>query len=387
MEALARILYVDDDSNLLAGVRRQHRGRFEIRTEENPRVALEALAAGEKFSVIVSDLRMPGIDGFEVLRRAEQLMPEATRILLTGNADLETAKRAVNEGHVFRFLTKPCAPDELAAALRAAAELHDLRVAQRELLERTLRGAVQVLADVLGLVNPAAFGRASRVTRYVKAIVAKLALPDAWRYEVAAMLSQVGCVTVPPALIEKLDRGEELDAAERKMLAEHPRVAQQLLSGIPRLEEVAEMIRYQNDRCRSPGGAPAAEAVEAKDLPMGSRILKIALDLDELETREGSRPAALAKLLARRDHYDAEMLEIVEEALTAGAAEEIVEVEIAALVVGMTVAEDIRTVDGLLLVSAGQPVNVGMIQRLQNWARRGERSIVPLIRVSRPALG
>jgi response regulator RpfG family c-di-GMP phosphodiesterase len=379
------ILYVDDDENLLSGVKRRLHG-FDLRTEVDPRKALELLREDKSLSVIVSDLRMPGIDGFALLRSAQDIVPDATRILLTGHADLDTAKRAVNEGSVFRFLTKPCASEELGAALRAGIEFHDLKVAQRVLLERTLRGAVQVLADVLGLVNPAAFGRASRVTRYVQAVVARLELPDAWRYEVAAMLSQVGCVTVPPAIVEKVNTGKDLDLDERRMLGEHPRVAQQLLAGIPRLEEVAEMIRHQNERVRSPAAAPSTgtdAASAAKDVPLGSRILKVALDMDEHEARGCTRAAALQRLLAHRDWYDADVLEALVKVVES-AAEEFADVEIAQLAVGMIVAQDIRTGDGLLLVSAGQTATVGMVERLQNWARRGDRSIPQRIRVSRP---
>jgi response regulator RpfG family c-di-GMP phosphodiesterase len=292
----------------------------------------------------------------------------------------------VNEGAVFRFLTKPCSSEELSAALKAGIEYHDLKMAQRELLERTLRGAVQVLADVLGLVNPAAFGRASRVTRYVKAIVEKLELPDAWRFEVAALLSQVGCVTVPPAIVEKLNAGQELDLTERRIMAEHPRIAQKLLSGIPRLEEIAEMIRYQNERFRSttaptPG---TEETISGKDLPLGARVLKVALDLDELEKREESRAAALEKLFARRDWYDPDILDALEPALGPNP-EEIVEIELAQLTPEMIVAEDIRTANGLLLVSAGQRVSVGMVERLRNWAKRGDRSIAHHVKIIRQA--
>jgi response regulator RpfG family c-di-GMP phosphodiesterase len=377
-----RVLFVDDDALLLAGLKRQHRGHFELVTLEDPRQALEKLDAGETFAVVVADLRMPGMDGLQLLTQVEQRAPDATRILLTGNADLITAQRAVNEGHVFRFLTKPCETDELRASLRAAIEFYDLKVAQRELLERTLRGAVQVLADVLGLVNPAAFGRASRVTRYVKAIVERLDLPDAWRYEIAAMLSQVGCVTVPPAVVEKLNSGQELDLTDRRILSDHPRLGQKLLAGIPRLEEVAEMICYQDARYRSPGSAGSSETPVGKDLPMGSRILKIALDLDELERRHGSRSGALEKLLARRDRYDPQIVDVLEDALGTGV-EDLAEIDVSRLTVDMIIAEDVRTANGLLLVSAGQHVNVGMIERLQNWARRGDRSLAQTLRIIR----
>ena len=118
--ALPRILCVDDDPNLLAGLANTLRRRFDVTTAANGPDALRIVADAGPFDVIVSDYRMPGMDGAEFLRRARQLAPTTVPVLLTGHATLEGAIAAVNEGRVFRILLKPCPPEILIGAIDEA---------------------------------------------------------------------------------------------------------------------------------------------------------------------------------------------------------------------------------------------------------------------------
>ena len=187
-----KILFVDDDPNLLAAYQRGLRKQFEIETAQGGEEAITRIKVAGPFAVLVSDLRMPGMDGVRLLGQIRQLAPDTVRILLTGNGDLEGAIAAVNEGNIFRFLTKPCAPDALATALGAALAQYRLVTSERDLLQNTLRGSVRVLIDVLALVNPAAFGRAQRVRRLARRLIAEIKLPSDWQLEIAVMLSQLG---------------------------------------------------------------------------------------------------------------------------------------------------------------------------------------------------
>ena len=187
-----KILCVDDELNLLLSLQRQLRKQFHIDSALGPEKALAAIEREAPYAVVVSDLQMPGMNGLELLARVKELSPESVRIMLTGQADLETAIAAVNQGNIFRFLTKPCSAEELAHTLTAALEQHRLVTAERNLLENTLHASVKVLTEVLSLVHPAAFSRASRIHRYVRHMAAVRKLPDAWQFEVAALLSQVG---------------------------------------------------------------------------------------------------------------------------------------------------------------------------------------------------
>ncbi len=167
--------------------------------------------------------------------------------MLTGDADVHSAVSAVNEGSIFRFLTKPCNKDTLGKALTAGLMQYRLLTAEKDLLENTLQGSIQVLTEVLSLVNPAAFGRALRVRRYIHQVATRMALASPWRFEVAAMMSQLGCVTLHPETIEAVYAGRTLPPDEQKRFDAHPGVARDLLSKIPRMEPIAWMIAHQND--------------------------------------------------------------------------------------------------------------------------------------------
>jgi len=188
-----RVLCVDDEPHVVGGLSLHLRRRYDVELATSGQAGLELLER-VRVAVVISDMRMPGMDGAEFLARASASHPETTRILLTGYAELEAATRAINEGHVFRFLVKPCPPPELLRTVDAAAELHHLLVTERELLEQTVRGSVQMLSDVLAATNPAAFGRAHRVQQLVVALLDQLGEKRSWQLEVAAMLSQLSSI-------------------------------------------------------------------------------------------------------------------------------------------------------------------------------------------------
>jgi EAL domain-containing protein (putative c-di-GMP-specific phosphodiesterase class I) len=119
-----RILLVDDEPAILAGLRRLLRGEFEIVTATGAAAGLELLERQGPFAAVVSDMRMPVMDGARFLARARVVAGDTVRILLTGHADVETAISAVNDAHIFRFLTKPCPIDTLVGCLRDAVAVH-----------------------------------------------------------------------------------------------------------------------------------------------------------------------------------------------------------------------------------------------------------------------
>ena len=120
--ALPRILFVDDEERILRSLAMQFRREFEVLTESDPRRALERLRS-EPVQIIVSDQRMPQMSGAELLAQASEIAPHSLRILLTGYSDLDAAIEALNSGGIFRYLTKPWDPQEMAATLRQAADI------------------------------------------------------------------------------------------------------------------------------------------------------------------------------------------------------------------------------------------------------------------------
>ena len=128
------------------------------------------------------------------------------------------------------------------AALAAAQRQYQLIAAEKELLRGTVRGTIKLLTNLLEMVNPEAFGKSSRVRRLAVDIGGYLGLADAWRVELAAMLSQIGCAAMPAETLRKAYHGEPLPGDKAYEFAMHPKIAAELVANIPRLREVAEII-------------------------------------------------------------------------------------------------------------------------------------------------
>ena len=258
-----RILFVDDDPLALEGLSRSVYREFKADLAEGPEAGLEKVKNDGPYIVVISDMRMPVMDGAEFLSRVRTLAPDSIRVMLTGYADTEAAMRAVNEGRIFRFLNKPVTAEDLTLTLRACVAQYDLMLREKELLEKTLAGAIRVLSEVLHLANPVAFNKGARICQYVRHIAGKLCLSDTWQYEIAAMLSELGCLTLTPDLLEAIHAGEPLTPEHEKRYSQHPQIAHDLLARIPRLELVADMILQQKDvpTDLSRSLSPAAESV------------------------------------------------------------------------------------------------------------------------------
>jgi len=127
-----KILFVDDNSNILDAYRRQLKRQFHVDTARGGEEGLNAIANNGPYAVIVSDLRMPGMDGNQFLSRVKDMAPESVRIMLTGFADLKTAMDAINRGNIFRLLTKPCAKEVLADALSEGIEQYNKNASAAE---------------------------------------------------------------------------------------------------------------------------------------------------------------------------------------------------------------------------------------------------------------
>ena len=294
-----KILLVDDEPAVLQGLQRLLHGLFDTETAVGGAGALILLENNGPYAAVVSDMRMPQMDGVELLAKIKSRAPDTVRIMLTGNADIQTAVKAVNEGNIFRFLTKPCEKDLLATTLTAALLQHRLVVAEKQLLEQTLSGSVQVLTEVLSLVSPAAFSRAARARRYMHHIVTRLALGNPWKFEVAAMMSQLGCVAIDPEIIEGVYSGRQLSPEEQARYDTHPTIAHDLLSKIPRMEPIAWIIAHQSQPTTVEGDIADREAA---DMRLGADLLQVALAFDSLLHKGLSRAeAAQSAFPARKE--------------------------------------------------------------------------------------
>jgi response regulator RpfG family c-di-GMP phosphodiesterase len=372
------ILFVDDEQAILDGFRRNLRKVCSVHTANSGE---EGLAALEKqaFAVVVSDMSMPGMNGVTFLRQVRERWPDTVRVMLTGYADIENAMAAVNEGHIFRFITKPVSQETLVNVLAAALEQHRLICAEHELLENTLTCSIQVLVDMLAMTNPAAFSRAQRVRRYVAQMADHLALPDCWQYEVAASLSQLGCVTVPASTLEKGLVEDDLSDQEQKMVAAHPAIGEKLIASIPRLEGVARMIGRQNqdpDYKFFPGDPSEADPVQ-----VGGHLLKLVLEFDRLLFRGAGQDQAVNQMEERGVTRDHRLLVALRKINVPKLERVSSTVSVRDLRNGMVLEEDIRTTNGMLVAAHGQELNDTIRQRLKNFSL--QNTIPEQVRVSR----
>jgi response regulator RpfG family c-di-GMP phosphodiesterase len=357
---------VDDDDDMRAMLELALADEFDVANAASGQDALDVL---EKvpFAVVLADLHMPKMSGIQLLAAVRTRWPETVRMVLSSNTDFDIAMDAVNAGYVYRFLQKPCPMPALIQSVHAALEQYRLVTAERELLEQTLNGAIKTLADVLAVVSPSAFGRASRVRQLVGALARHLEIADVWEVEIAATLSQLGCVSVPEDILRKAACGQPLSPAEVPILAGHPQIGHGLIAQIPRLDGVAEIIRCQGKRYDGVGAA--AGEPHGDRIPLGARLLKVALDFDALVMAGRATPEALGELQRRSGEYDPR----ARTALAVIVQRRIVEYQKTAIDVhdlepGMVLTEDVVSAVGVLLVAKGQEVTPALKARLRNIA-------------------
>jgi hypothetical protein len=273
----------------------------------------------------------------------------------------------VNKGNLFRFLTKPCSPEELIRALEVAVRQYQLVMAERELLEQTLTGSVQVLTEILSLVNPTAFGYASRIKRYIQHMATQLQLSNTWEFEIAAMLSQIGCVTLPAEVLRKMYADQPLAPEEQEMVAAHHKVTSELLAKIPRLETIARMIAG----LQQPVDLHAlVESLKRRDsTQLGTQMLMVALDFDRLVMRGVSPKAALTQMSQRKNHYLPRLLAAMQNVELDPALQRTKVVRVQALIPGMILDEDLYARNDALLLAKGHEITPSIITHLHNFAR------------------
>lgn len=368
-----RVMFVDDDQEILASYARAFRRQYAVEVAAGPDVGLDMLTAGLDVAVVVSDLRMPGMDGVAFLERVRALRPDAVRIILTGFADIAVAIAAVNKSKVFSFLTKPCPQEDLEETLAAGLRQYQLQAAEKELLRGTVRGTIKLLTNLLEMVNPEAFGKSSRVKRLAVDLGAYLGMEDAWRLELAAMLSQIGCAALPAEILRRAYRGEPLPGDKAYAFAMHPKIAADLVSNIPRLREVAEIISYQEKRYD--GGGLPPDGLKGERIPFGARILKVALDFDTLEAlyrqkrqSENAVADALERMRDRLGWYDPDVLDALESLATLPDGFEPRLLPGEELAPGMLLDQDVTDLTGELVFGRGLELNALSIRRLADLA-------------------
>ena len=371
------ILLVDDEVNVLYSLSRSlSEEEFDnIKMAQNGQDALEIIKTTPDLALIVSDYHMPRMNGIELLTQVRENSPDVTRILLTGAADFEMSLEAINKGNIFRFLLKPCSSETFIAAIKDGLRQNELIRAERELLSKTLSGSIKVMIDILAVLSPDIFSQASRLRNLARDLAVELHLEtQAWEIELAALLSQIGAVTMPRDTLQRWQKGELLTESETKMIGSIPRIGKLLIKNIPRLEDIAESVGYQN--CTY-GGPSAFEAPTAESIPLMARILKVIIDFDRLIEKSYNPSIAFQTMLIHQSEYDPKILAAFRlkiptvDSLSshkisyAGKGEK--EISIEAIKLGMVLSRDVIDQNGILIVSKDTVITDVLMYKLINY--------------------
>lgn len=364
------VLCVDDDPEVLLGLQRSLEKKYEVVTATDGPSALQLLAVSNNVQVVLTDLQMPHGGGIELLCKLRECHPHLVRMLLTGVSDLEAAVNAVNDGQVFRFLTKPCPPPRLLSAVKAGMRQFDLEQTERTLMQQTLYQSVELLVDVLSLACPEAFGRAVSLRAAVRELSQHVPLPNLWQIEIAALLSQLGSIEVDPDLLTRAAVGAPLTDQEATQMKNLPHLSQQILERIPRLEAIRGILRHQS-------------VGTGKNIPVGAKVLCLLTDYDALtRTKHLSSRDALSVLSQREHKYELTLLKGLMRAHKVRATDPgLREILLKDLTGGMLLERDLLSQDGRLLVARGHLVTDALIARLR---RNGSSTIAEplLVRVA-----
>jgi len=371
------ILFVDDEENVLSSMRRMLRknaAQWDMAFANSGAEAVE-LAKVKNIAVVVSDMRMPEMDGLETLSAIKDTSPDTVRIMLTGNADQLTAINAINEGEIFRFFTKPCDRDTLVKGIESAIRQHNLITAEKELLEQTLAGSLRVLIDARALSGDDETCPSKLVRKWSKEAAKGLNIKPAWPLEMAANLFDIARFAIPAELTLKIKLGKELTPAEQTILNNMPQNSHDLIANIPRLSKIANIVLHHM-RGFDGSGLPKNGPVGA-ELPLESRVLKIVHDAAEHHIK-GATLAESFQILEGDPAYDPGLLDRIRSYLLNAAFDgkegeemETIPLAVQSLEPGMLIAGNVEGENGNLLLAAGERISDVQIALLRNWVACG----------------
>jgi putative two-component system response regulator len=337
-----------------------------VRSFPRGRLALEA-AARNLPDLILLDINMPEMNGFEVCQKlkADDKLAGIPVLFLSALNEARDKVKAFRSGGV-DYITKPFQLEEVRARVETHLALHRARQVERELLERTLGGAVKSLSDLAHLTSPSLTERSGALRSMVIHMAAELRLPDSWQYELAAVLCLIGCITLPSDAFEHAYVGDNASEEELHMYRAHPDAGFRLLSHIPRLENVAEMIRLQQVETSNWANGEVAER--------GSLMLKTAQELDRRTLRGIPFQTACDQLRSTPAKYPTALLDVLKDYSPSRVHFEVKRLSAAQLLPGMILEDDVVTEDGMTVISKGTTLTVTLVERVRNFARtRGVR--------------
>ncbi|EGF28181.1 HD domain-containing phosphohydrolase [Rhodopirellula baltica] len=353
-----KILLVDDQPRTLEVFRLSVENDFDIELVDSAAKAWQLLNSTSDFAVVISDMHMPVVDGVQFLTTVRNRFPTITRIIMTADSDQEIAAKAVNDGQVFRFLQKPFSTAELRNVLQSGLEHHAQSASEKNLLEETLRGSINLLVDLLADVKPLAFGRSRRAKKLVSMVCRKLEIEHSWEIKVSAMLSQIGCISVPDRILEAIHSGETLKAVDQMEFNQHAKFGESLIEKIPQMKSISRLVGWQHKRFDELRVLASSE----REL-ISASILAACLEFDRLVQMNTTAEDAIDEMRQDRKRFDIKVVDAL--ATVVLGTKTTAQLTAWDLRVGMTLDSDVIDTRGSLLVPRGQVITEIMLKRLQ----------------------
>jgi DNA-binding response OmpR family regulator len=354
------IIIVDDNPTNLELLEEMLRHwQYAVRSLTAGKAALAA-ALQEPPDIILLDIDMPEMNGYEVCERLKSIpsLSGIPVIFISALDATEDKVKGFRSGGV-DYISKPIQFEEVQARVETHLKLRRAQQAEHDLLEKTLSGAVGTLWELVELTSPALAVRSRAIRDLVLRMTKQMVVADPWQYELAATLCLVGCMALPEEVFEKAYSGGELTPDEDRMFRAHPESAAHLLSNIPRLEVVAEIIRRQHK--------PESEPSGKGQVSQGAYMLHLALELDQKVYRGVALHSALAQL-RMSDRFDPRLLDALKDYSPKQAEFEVQRLPIRKLHTGMVLNEDILSQDGnLIILREGTVLTRTWIERLGNF--------------------
>jgi response regulator RpfG family c-di-GMP phosphodiesterase len=291
-----KIMIVDDEPANLRLLERLFRRDYTVVAAASGEEALQLLGQHD-IALLITDQRMPGMTGIELLQRTTALRPHMLRIILTGYTDMTALVEAINCGHVYKYMTKPWDNNALRLTVERALEhyetnraLHELEQTNKRLsirLQEMTREVVRAIADALEAKDEHVYGHARRVTGYATAIARRMNLdPEAIeQISFAASLHDIGKIGIPESLLLK---PEAFTEEERALIQLHSERGARILGGVPEMADIADAVRYQHEHF---DGSGYPEGLLGEQIPLASRIILVAEAYDALTSPRPFREA------------------------------------------------------------------------------------------------
>lgn len=274
------ILLVDDEEDNLALLYRTLRGSYNLERTTSPLKALEMMKEMD-FQLVISDHKMPEMDGVEFLKRIQLMKPPVMRILLTAYSDANILIDAINYAKIYRYIKKPFNPDELQLIVSSALEYfqlkhdHDILIAD---LKELFSGTIKAIMEALDAKDSYTSGRSKRITFYSVKIAQQLGLTaiETGKIELAGMLHDIGMIGVSDDILYKID---SLNQEEYDEIKKHITYSVKILEDIKQLKDVVEIIKYHHEKH---DGTGYPFGIKGEDIPIGSRIIAVADAFDSV---------------------------------------------------------------------------------------------------------